>query len=133
MDPTRIPGSVMARFACTPNLECQHVEGPLPDLLECDSKELLGKGWCRFSLKENRPNIDALTRDLKAGRAARYLFRAMSRSGDLLLLNTLVFVSLSTGTIRGVNLLESLTPTKTTIQIAPGDWAKTGYMRKEEA
>jgi hypothetical protein len=106
---------VVERFVCAPTLECIRHQGTLSLLLECDSNELLGTGWRKYSHAGDRPVHRTIEADIALGRGGRYQLRCISKSDDLICLDVQTFVR--SGVIHGVSHLQHLASGRTHINL----------------
>jgi hypothetical protein len=106
----------IAVFRCTPSLECELHDGQLADLIECDSSDLYGTGWIKYSHPADKDTHRRIKADIAEGRGGRYRARSISTSGDLLLLTIVTFALLG-GAVRGSVQLNRILPGRTHVQI----------------
>lgn len=88
-------------FAAGPHLDVHRYDGPLITLLECDSNELLGTGWRNAVQKSDWPVTDAITADIEHGHGGTYIVHAISKTGDVYLLQFHIIVDAAGGITRG--------------------------------
>jgi hypothetical protein len=104
-------------FRCTPQLECELHRGELADLIECDSEELYGTGWIKYSHPGDKDTYRRIIKDIASGRGGRYRARGISTAGDLLLV-TIVTITALGGSVGGSVHLDRIVPGRTHVQIA---------------
>ncbi len=80
-----------------PTFEIEQCDGPILQLLECDSLGLLGTEWRRYVHKDDWPIAAEMERDMLAHRGGQYHTRSTSTSGDRFHLVTHSYVDRTTG------------------------------------
>lgn len=112
------PGAIVASFQCGPDLSLTKSEGLIANLLECDTSDLLGTEWRKYTLVDDLPVTEQIASDLAIHRPGAYRTRHISKSGDRLLLRSVTLTIAALGLMRGTTYLEHIESARTHVHVS---------------